>query len=115
MKYTEPGEVEYLSQYDPDGNCVDGFVTERVERKGTFGEAVVRLVLKETGREYGNPDVLMTTRSHWSGYSEYTVTNTWSEIILTAPAWNWEREWPSLGDFLRAMAEANPEADQGGE
>lgn len=45
--------------------------------------------------------------AHWSGYSEYTVTNQWSEIVLTVPQWNTEREWPSLGDFLRAMADAN--------
>jgi hypothetical protein len=112
MKYTEVREVEYPSQYDPDNNAVDGFVTEAVNRASTFGEAVTQLVLKSTNRQYGNPNVLMTTRRHWSGYSEYTVTNQWSEIILTVPEWNWEHEWPSLGDFLRAMADANPDADR---
>jgi hypothetical protein len=111
MKYTKVGEVDY-GDYDPEGGCVSGFVTEEVNRRSTFGEAVVRLVLRETNRTYGHPNVLMTTRSHWSGYSEYTVTSTWSEIILTVPEWNWEREWPSLGEFLRAMAEANPEAGE---
>jgi len=112
MRYTEVGEVDY-GDYDPDGNCVNGFVTAEVDRNTTFGEAVAQLILKETGRTYGNPKpILMTTRSHWSGYSEYTVTNQWSEIILTVPDWNFEREWASLGDFLRAMGEANPEADR---
>lgn len=111
MKYTKPADVDY-GDYDQDGGCVSGFVTVEVGKSGTFEDAVRRLVLKETDRTYGNPDVLMTTRAHWSGYSEYTITNTWSEIILTVPAWNWEREWPSLGEFLRAVAEANPEADR---
>jgi hypothetical protein len=111
VKYTKVDEVDY-PDYDPEGNAVDGFVTKAVDRGDTFGEAVHRLVLRETGRQYGNTEILMTVRRHWSGYSEYTVTNTWSEIILTAPAWNWEHEWLSLGDFLRAMAEANPEADR---
>ena len=112
MKYTKPGKVDYDGYYDDESGCVFGFVTEAVEGRSTFGHAVVALVLKETGRDYGTPSVLMTTREHWSGYSEYTITNTWSEIILTVPEWNWEREWPSLGDFLRAMAEANLEADR---
>lgn len=112
IKYREVGEVEYLSDYDPDGNCINGFTTEAVPSSGTFGEAIRALVLKETDRTFGFPDVLMTTRRHWSGYSEYTVTNQWSEIILTVVDWNWEREWPSLGDFLRALADANPEADR---
>ena len=111
MRYTKAGEVDY-DYADPDGRRMFGAVTAEVKRGDVFGEAVKELVLKETGRDYGNPDVLMTTEAHWSGYSEYTITNTWSQIVLTVPAWNWEREWPSLGDFLRAMADANPEADR---
>lgn len=110
IKYREPATVDY-GDYDPEGNCVNGFVTEAVAKEGTFGEAILVLVRAESGN-HGYPDVLMTTRAHWSGYSEYTITNQWSEIILTVPAWNWEREWPSLGDFLRALADANPEADR---
>lgn len=111
MKYTKPQEVDY-GDYDPEGNSVNGFVTEALGPTGLFNEAVHKLVLKETNRTYGRTPVLMTVRAHWSGYSEFTVTNQWSEVILTAPDWNWEREWPSLGDFLRDLAEANPEADQ---
>lgn len=111
MRYTEPGEVDY-GDFDPEGNCVNGFTTVEVDQNTTFGEAVMKLLLVETNRTYGRTRVLMTTRRHWSGYSEFTVTNQWSEIILTAPDWNTEREWPSLGDFLRAMADANPEADR---
>jgi hypothetical protein len=111
MRYTKVGEEDY-GDYSPEGECVNGFVTEEVKRGSTFGDAVAQLAIKATGRQYGNPNVLMTTRSHWSGYSEYTVTNTWSEIILTVPEWNWEQEWTSLGDFLRALADANPEADR---
>jgi hypothetical protein len=111
VKYAEVGEVDY-GYYDPDGDTVFGFVTEPVGRGTTFGEAVARLVLSENGRsEYDRVGtVLMTTRKHWSGYSEYTIMDEWSEIILTVPELEWEKEWPSLGDFLRAMAEANPEA-----
>lgn len=109
MRYTKPAEVDY-GDYDEEGECVSGFVTKPVGKSGTFERAVHELVLRETDRTYGNPSILMTTREHWSGYSEYTVTSTWSEIILTVPEWNWEREWSSLGDFFRALAEANPEA-----
>ena len=112
MKYAKPDKVNYDGCYDPDGEAVHGFVTERVDPLTTFGHAVVQLVLEVTGRTYGNPEVLMTTRDHWSGYSECTITNEWSEIVLTVPEWNFEREWPSLGEFLRAMADANPKADQ---
>lgn len=111
MKYTKVGEVD-CGDYDSEGNLVNGFTTEAVDANTTFGDAVRRLVLQITNRTFGSPEVLMTTRNHWSGYSEYTVTNTWSEIILTVVGWNWEHEWPSLGDFLRAVAEANPEADR---
>lgn len=112
MRYDKPQEVEYSGAYDPDGQCVNGFVTEVVDQGTTFGLAAANLVGKLAGKKYERiPPLLMTTRDHWSGYSEYTVTNLWSEIILTVPAWEWEKEWPSLGDFLRAMADANPEAD----
>jgi len=110
MKYREPAVVDY-GDYSPEGESISGFVTESVAKDGTFGQAILQLVRAESGN-HGYPDVLMTTREHWSGYSEYTVTNQWSEIILTVPAWNWEKEWPSLGDFLRAVAEANPERDR---
>lgn len=114
MKYTKVATVDTDDYYDEDGRQVTGFITVAVGMTSTFDEAVRNLVRRETGRgEYVRvPPVLMTTRAHWSGYSEYTITNTWSEIILTVVDWNWEHEWPSLGDFLRAMAEANPEADR---
>lgn len=113
MKYTEPASVSCDDYFDDDGNAIFGFTTVEVAAGSTFGEAVRQLVLKSTDRaEWTMRQLLMTTRDHWSGYSEYTITNTWSEIILTVPAWNWEQEWPSLGDFLRAMADANPEADR---
>jgi hypothetical protein len=111
MEYTEPREVEYGYE-DEKGRAVFGFKTEPVDCGTTFGAAVNNLILRETGRTYGNPKILMTTREHWSGYSDMTITNQWSEIILTVPDWNTEREWPSLGDFLRAMADANPQADR---
>lgn len=113
MRYTTEAEVGY-DYFDPDGQPIKGFITKAVPKDGDplFADAIRALVLKETNRTYGFPDVLMTTRAHWSGYSEYTITNQWSEIILTVVAWNWEREWPSLGDFLRALADANPEADR---
>ena len=111
IKYREPADVDY-GDYSPEGEAINGFVTKPVSTDDTFGEAVRQLVLQATDRTYGLPSILMTTRSHWSGYSEYTVTNQWSEIILTVPDWNWEREWPSLGEFLRALAEANPAADR---
>jgi hypothetical protein len=90
MKYTKPDKVEHPGYYDPEGEAIHGFVTERIDPRTTFGEAVVKLVLKVTDRTYGNPEVLMTTRDHWSGYSEYTITNEWSEIVLTVPEWNFE-------------------------
>lgn len=111
MRYTEPASVDYDDYYSPEGEAVYGFVTEQVDTATTFGEAVLKLVLSSTDRTYGMPSILMTTRAHWSGYSEYTITNQWSEIALTVVDWNYEREWPSLGDFLRALADANPEAD----
>lgn len=109
IRYSEPATV-YYGDFDPDGNCVNEFVTEEVNKDSTFGGAILKLVRAEIG-EIGYPDVLMTTRQHWSGHSEYTITNQWSEIILTVPACNWEKEWSSLGDFLRALADANPKEE----
>lgn len=113
LKYTKVQEVDY-GDYDPDGDCINGFITQKVNPRSTFGEAVFNLIRVTITTTMAIPafnprgDVLLTTRHHWSGYSEYTVTNVWSEIILTVPASNWEHEWPSLGDFLRDMADANP-------
>lgn len=106
MRYTEPGTVE------SDDGLSD--VTTAVVDLGTiFGQAVLTLVHKEIVKPDSFPVILITTEDHWSGYSEYTVTNTWQEIVLSIPAWDWEKEWPSLGDFLRALADANPEREGG--
>lgn len=109
VKYCDVVNMQY-DYYDPDGNCLFGFATERVDNSGTFGEAVYRLAQQCTRRNTID-QLLMTTRQNWSGYSEYTITNTWSEIVLTAPRLGWEQEWPSLGAFLGALMEANPEAE----
>lgn len=72
IRYREPANVDY-GDYDPEGNRVNGFATEPVAKDGTFGQAILNLVRAESGN-HGYPDVLMTTREHWSGYSTKEVT-----------------------------------------
>lgn len=112
LKYASPAEVDY-GDYSPTGECINGYVTRPVELDGVFGLALGNLIRKELGRSYiGGGQILMTTTDCWSGYSEYTITNQWSEITITMPAINFEKTWVSMGDFFRAVADANPEADR---
>lgn len=110
LKYAEPADVDY-GDYSPSGECVNGYVTKPVEPNDAFGRALDALIRKETGRSYiGSGRILMTTTECWSGYSEYTITNQWSEITITMPSIAFEKSWTSMGDFFRAVADANPEA-----
>lgn len=105
MKYTEVGRTD--NDFGSEDG-IHGWVTDKVVGGTPFGDAIRRLVANETENDWWTGDILITVREHWSGYSEYTITNEWSEVILTAPHIQWEQEWPSMGDFLRAVADANP-------
>ena len=112
MRYKEPAEIDY-GDYGPDDDGssyrqIFGAVTKAVDLgDGAFGEALMALILKETDRTHLGPrQVLMTTEACWSGYSEYTITSTWSEVVLGVVDWNWEKRWESLPEFLKALAEA---------
>src|SRR3954462_11392180 len=96
IKYSKVGKTEYIGYFDENGDQIREKSTELVEREGLFGWAVLVLVKTETGKNEGVriPDILMTTEEHWDGMSEFTITNEWSQIVLTVPEWNWEKEWP---------------------
>ena len=101
--YTEPGRE--------DGDGLTGYVTEPVISTTPFGEAIYVLLGKEAPMLRMGQTVLITVQECWSGYSEYSITSTWSEVYLTIPELDWERNWPSMGHFLRALSDANPEED----
>jgi hypothetical protein len=110
MKYTEPADVEYPA-HAPDGTPCDGYTTVTLGLSGVFEDAVRALLATEGVTTHLVTDVvLVTTAACWSGSSEFTISNTWTEVTLTVPGAGYERTWESVGAFLVAVAAANPEA-----
>lgn len=109
IKYRETGEGGDFYENDE-------YVTVAVDRNdGIFGEAVYALMGQrhspESRYSYPRPGaVLMTTEKKWSGYSEFTITSMWSEIVLTAPEWNLEERWESIPEFFKALAAVDSES-----
>lgn len=116
--FGEQVEPTYLKVETVDGDWSDdpsGYVTTAVTPDGVFGNAVYDLMCKATGRtEYQRPkSVLMTTEDRWSGYSEYAVTSTWTEVIITVPEWNTARRFDSLPAFFKALGDGTTDRGWG--
>lgn len=96
-----------------DGDGLFGYVTREAQRGDAFGNAVYNLAIQRYNQQQGPnafwgpiPDKLfMTTEECWSGYSEYTVTSTWSAIVISVPEWDFEFSFPKVSEFLQALIE----------
>lgn len=112
--YTQLGVVDdpKLGKYNENG-AVDRYQTEIFDRSTLLGrefDGLLKVLLSRLGKsahcvQIGD-QILITTRSHWSGYSEYTITQTWDEIVITIPSIRAEFEWHSVSKFLKAVAES---------
>jgi hypothetical protein len=111
VKYTKPGEVEYDSFYEPgdDENPrrMFGYTTVEVTGTDIFAIALRAWIRKTVGtRAYrALPKILMTTEACWSGYSEYTVTSNWTEVVITVPTMRFERHFDSIPEFFAALSQ----------
>ena len=88
----------------PSGSDRHGYVTYTETNPTLVRSIQVLLDGNEWGYRPGYPNI--TVHECWSGYSEYTVTNTWSEIEIV---WGEDsRYFNHVSDFFRALAEADP-------
>ena len=114
VRYTEVGVIDYgdFDESHPDGwRAINSATTTEIDvvNGGVFGEAVAALVRREADRDEWvtiPKPVLMTAEACWSGYSEYTITNQWTEVVIGVPAWNMERHYDSMPAFFAALGEA---------
>jgi hypothetical protein len=107
MKYPEIGRKDYDMQYNEEGECIDGYETREINRKT---DPLFMPVYEFCGWPKG--PILMTLEHRWSGYSEYTVTNVWTGIVITAPDEGKEWEFEDLGTFLRTIADHTPKSGE---
>lgn len=93
-----------VGEHEVDQCGVNSRITVEVNGSDVFSCAV---------RQLASPDkairgpIYMTTESCWSGYSEFTITSEWSEIVVTIPEQRWQRRWETVGTFLTELATAN--------
>lgn len=113
-QYLTIGEVEAEDGcYFHDGDewtAMFGYATTDITNDSVLGEPAQALMafIRSGSNFWARPNkVLMTTERRWSGYSEYTITSTWTEVILTAPDWNMAHRWESLPAFFKALGEAS--------
>lgn len=90
----------------PSGANRDAYVTY-TEADAYLYDAIRQIIGKKIGKHWfslpGHP--VITLHECWSGYSEYTITSTWSEIGI-----EWGEHslyYESMGAFFTAAAEAD--------
>ena len=127
VTYTQPGVWDYDSLRYPEGayrapdprddpewageGNPDRFITVEEPEGSTLHDALTALILSEVPNLYAvRGPLLVTTEGWWSGYSEFTITYTWSTVVVSAPRIHWERRWPSVADLFRDLASASEEA-----
>lgn len=110
---------EYYSGRAPSGSARDGYSTYE-EPAGTPLAEAVRTHLTRLEAEKGkkNPEwvvrgqtknqpLKVTVHACWSGYSEYTITNTWTEASIE---WGpYALEFESMAELFRTLADAEAE------
>ncbi|MGW5519111.1 hypothetical protein [Nocardia africana] len=112
---------EYYSGRSPLGSWRDGYTTYREPDDGPIGKAV-RVYLERTHAnestyqpisEYVDKHIRhehleLTVHDCWSGLSEYTITDTWTEVSLK---WGpFEAEFDSMAEFFRELSTAEEAA-----
>lgn len=103
--------VDETEKDDSDG--VGGIcVTTEVDMTSLFGRAVLAYCngqqVNGTNRD-PEPIYLLTTDPCWSGYSEYTITDTWDELWLTVmhpDGHGFERHFDGISQFFAALGTA---------
>ncbi len=116
ITYREPGRTEGGLDYFPDGyegyqhpdanGPSDDFITNLEPRDSTLGASLVKFIMRDLNKGWlhASARILVTTEGWWSGYSEYTVTDTWETVVVTCPEINWERRWESVADLFKDLA-----------
>lgn len=73
-------------------------------------DPVINLVRERAGDYYYSLEPLyLVTEGKWSGYSEFTITSQWDEVHVHYG--DVDLHWNSMGEFISALAEANPAKD----
>lgn len=112
VTYTEPAERDEFGNYHfegwmhEDASGADRIVTVEEPAGTVLHGALIEFISRTSGRRsYTIPGpILVTTAGWWSGYSEYTVIDTWNTVVVTAPQIGWEKRWESVADLFRDLA-----------
>lgn len=69
-------------------------------------EPILNLLRQEGHGAYWPEPMYLVTEERWSGYSEYTITSTWTEVHVHYG--EVDLHFDDMGEFIRRLADANP-------
>lgn len=99
LEYTEPGE-----NADPEDYYLHRYVTTKVAHSDPLHMPLWVWLRKRVGPTRLDT-ILLTTEECWSGWSDQTISNEWTSIVVTVPDAHFEHRWDTLPEFLRDMLE----------
>lgn len=122
--------AEVEESYDgesPNGSWRDGYTTYVEPQDSPLADGVLGYLTRKVtpvDARYGELDrnqsaimravqdkpLTFTVHNCWSGYSEYTITDMWSEISFT---WGeYEHHFEGMAEFFRALGDSVPARDR---
>jgi hypothetical protein len=118
VTYTVPSDTDWFNDDSYNGWCherangADRIITVEEPHGTVLHSALMKLISQATDRSPYTivGPILVTTEGWWSGYSEYTVTDVWATVVVTAPAIGWEKRWESAAVLFRELAKAEVSA-----
>lgn len=122
--------AEVEESYDgesPNGSWRDGYTTYVEPSDSPLADGVVDFLARKAApgdvknwqfdryqgdirRSVRDKPLTFTVHNCWSGYSEYTITDVWSEISFT---WGeHEHHFEGMAEFFRALGDSVPARDR---
>ena len=102
---------EHYEGRSPSGAWRDGYTTYREPDNSPVARAIFQHIERShrnVWMQVRHEPLELTVHNCWSGYSEYTITNTWSEVSVK---WGpFELHFDSMPAFFRALAETEEAA-----
>lgn len=77
-----------------------------IEEGHILHDPILNLLRKEGHGAYWPAPMYLVTEGRWSGYSEYTITSTWTEVHVHYG--EVDLHFDDMGEFMRRLADANP-------
>lgn len=108
MSNEEPWVYDSLKWATDNGYAHDdeAYTQVVIEEGHVLHEPIINLLRSEGQQTYHRAPMYLVTEERWSGYSEYTITSTWTEVHVHYG--DVDLHFNDMGEFMRRLSDANP-------